>query len=339
MAEISLGLLAGAGSWFVLRSHTSRQFIRDRCLRLLVPLVVGFMLFSPTQAYVEALTHGRFDGSCFQYVPSFFAHLQPSWHLWWIGAYAYHLWFLAFLLLSTLIALPLFLWFRGAAGQRFVEHLSAWCAHSWGIWLFVVPIAAIQLTLRAAFPLYTDWADFLYCFAFFVFGYLLFSKPSFTEAIRRQGRIALSLGIACFLLIGVSYFAGYLTSWEASPSYSPGYLLYQLLRSINTWAWLVFVLACGMRYLNANNRVLRYANEAVLPFFVLQQPAIIDVAFYVVQWNLGVLTKWLLISTLSLALTLALYELLIRRINAVRRLFGMKPRHRPLRGPVKGAVV
>lgn len=238
-------------------------------------------------------------------------------------------------MLFTLLALPLFLWFRGAAGQRFVEHLAAWCAHSWSIWLFVVPIATIQLTLRAAFPLYTDWADFLYCFAFFVFGYLLFSQPSFTEAIRKQGRVALSLGIACFLLIGRSYVAGYLTNWEAAPSYSPDYLLYQLLRSINTWAWLVFVLALGMRYLNANARVLRYANEAVLPFFVLQQPVIIGVAYYMVQWNLGVLPKWLLISTLSLALTLALYELLIRRINAVRRLFGMKARPRPQRGPVK----
>jgi len=35
----------------------------------------------------------------------------------------------------------------------------------------------------------------------------------------------------------------------------------------------------------------------------------------------------------------ALYELLVRRINALRWLFGMKPRHHPLREQAKEAVV
>jgi len=66
---------------------------------------------------------------------------------------------------------------------------------------------------------------------------------------------------------------------------------------------------------------------------VLQQPVIIGIAYYVVQWNMDALPKWLLISTLSLVLTLALHELLIRW------LFGMKPRHRLLREPVQEAVM
>jgi glucan biosynthesis protein C len=112
----------------------------------------------------------------------------------------------------------------------------------------------------------------------------------------------------------------------ASPSYTVGSLLYQLLRSINTWAWLIFVLACGIRWFIVNNNVLRYSNEAVLPFFVLHHPAIVIIAFFVVQWNMGIGLKWLIISTLALVLTLAVYELLIRRVNAMRWLFGMKPR-------------
>jgi hypothetical protein len=74
--------------------------------------------------------------------------------------------------------------------------------------------------------------------------------------------------------------------------------------------------------------VLPSANEAVLPFYVLQQPTVIVIAFYVVQWNMGVGLKWLISSTLALALILVVYELLIRRVNAIRWLFGMKPRQR-----------
>jgi glucan biosynthesis protein C len=321
-----LFVLAGAASWFALRSHTGRHFLRERSLRLLIPFVVGFLLLSPPQAYVEALTHGAFAGSFLQFVPWFFAHVQPSWHIVWISIYTYHLWFLAFLWLYSLLALPLFLSLRGAAGSRVLGTLAAWCARPGGILLFILPIALIQMALRGAFPAYTDWADFVSFFAFFLYGYLLFSQPSFAKAIHRHGPIALGIGLVCSLLMTVAFFAGPGLSWETSPSYTVGSLLYQLLRSINTWAWLIVIFSSGISYLNRNSRVLRSANEATLPFYVLHHPVIAVIAFYVVPWGMGILPKWLMLMTLSLALILAVYALLIRRVNAMRWLFGMKPR-------------
>jgi glucan biosynthesis protein C len=322
-----LFLVAGAASWFALRSRSRRQFLGERSLRLLLPLFVGFLLLSPPQAYVEAFTHGRFAGSFFQFVPWFFTHIQPSWHIVWIGTYAYHLWFLAFLWLYSLLALPLFVFLRGAAGSRVLDKLAAWCSRPGGIFLFVLPIAIIQMALRAAFPVYPDWADFTFWFAFFVYGYLLFSRPSFTEAIRRQGWFALGIAILCELVIFALSF-GRFWPWDIPLGYTPIFLFFQLLFSIHTWAWLVFILSCGIRWLNHSSKVLPYANEAVLPFYVLQQPAVIVIAFYVVQWDMAVGLKWLILSTLALALILAVYELLIRRVNAMRWLFGMKPRQR-----------
>lgn len=319
-----LFVLAGAASWFALRSRAGRHFLRERSLRLLIPLLVGILLLGPPQAYVEALTHRRFAGSFFQFLPWFFEHIQISWHPWWIN-YVYHLWFLAFLWLITLIALPLFIFLRGAAGSRVLDKLAAWCARPGGIFLFIVPLALIQIALRVPFPANEDWADFVFYLALFVYGFLLLSRPSFAEAICRHQWIALVLGLLAFFSIGATVLAGPGVAWEFSPSYTAGSLLYQLVYSINTWAWLVFVLSCGIRWLNRNSKVLGPANEAVLPFYVLQQPVIILIAFYVVQWNMGVLPKWLIISMLAMALTLAVYELLIRRVNAMRWLFGMKP--------------
>jgi hypothetical protein len=43
----------------------------------------------------------------------------------------------------------------------------------------------------------------------------------------------------------------------------------------------------------------------------------------VVQWRAGVLTKYLTIGLASLAITLLVYNLLVRRFNVVRVLFGM----------------
>ena len=319
-------VLAGAASWFALRSRSGRQFLRERSLRLLVPLLVGFLLFSPLQAYLEALNHGRFAGSFLQFVPWFFDHLQISWRAPWIS-YPYHLWFLEFLWVCSLLALPLFLFLRGAAGGRVLDRLAAWCDRPGGILLFIIPLALIRVTVWAAFPGDHDWGELAGYLAFFVYGYLLFSSPTFVEAIRRQRWIALSIGILSLLFIVAAYAAGYLERWESAPNYSPGALLYQVMPSIYAWAWLVFVLACGIRWLNFTTKRLPEAHEAVLPFYVLQQPAIIVTAFYVVQWNIGILPKWLVITALALALTLAVYVLVIRPVDGIRWLFGMKPRH------------
>jgi glucan biosynthesis protein C len=83
-----------------------------------------------------------------------------------------------------------------------------------------------------------------------------------------------------------------------------------------------------MRYLDFSNKWLEYAQEAVLPFFLLHQPVIVAIAFYVVQWNAGIPVKLVTVVLGSLAVTLAIYELLIRRIGPLRALFGMKARPR-----------
>src|SRR5579885_3391922 len=118
-------VLAGAACRFALRTRSGSRYFRERCLRLLLPLVVGYLLLSPPQAYVEELTHGYFQGSFFQFYPWFFTHIQANWHAPWIY-WVYHLWFLIFLWLFTLLALPLFLFLRSDAGQRVIDKIAAW---------------------------------------------------------------------------------------------------------------------------------------------------------------------------------------------------------------------
>lgn len=54
---------------------------------------------------------------------------------------------------------------------------------------------------------------------------------------------------------------------------------------------------------------------------------LVIIACYVLPWNLAPTAAYVLISTATLLTTLALYELLIRRIKVVRWLFGMKRTH------------
>jgi glucan biosynthesis protein C len=98
-----------------------------------------------------------------------------------------------------------------------------------------------------------------------------------------------------------------------------------LLVYFNMWFWIVALLGYGQKYLSFSNRLLRYASEAAYPFYILHQTIIILVGYYVVQWNIGVWPKFLIIGVAALIGTLLVYDLAVRRTNLTRFLFGMKP--------------
>jgi acyltransferase-like protein len=317
--------LAGASAWFALESRTSVQFISERFKRLIIPCIVGFILLSPPQAYLLELSHGLNPGSFLQFYPSFFENMHISWNPQWLAAYGYHLWFLVFLFFVSLLTLPVLLYLRRKRGLRFISSLAALCSKPAGLFVFVLPIALIQIALRAPFPGYQGWADFFIWLFIFVYGFILLADPRFRTAILKQGKIALFVGIVGLLTMLVANFAGVLGSWENISSYTVGYVLYQTLRSIVTWSWMIFVLYFGMRILNFGNKVIDYTNEAVLPFYVLHHPVIVVIAFFSIPLDINLGIKFLFVSTAALIATLVVYDLLIRRIKVSRWLFGMKP--------------
>ena len=74
------------------------------------------------------------------------------------------------------------------------------------------------------------------------------------------------------------------------------------------------------------DRVSAYAGEAQLPFYVLHMTPIVIIGFYVVQWEVNALVKYLVIVLATLGVTLLLYDIAVRRTWLTRFLFGMKPR-------------
>jgi glucan biosynthesis protein C len=90
------------------------------------------------------------------------------------------------------------------------------------------------------------------------------------------------------------------------------------------WSWTAFVLSIGMRFLNFSNRLLQYGQAAIVPFFVVHQPVIIVIAYFVVQWDASLLPKLLVVVLGSFTVSLGLYQLLISRVSLLRATFGMK---------------
>jgi glucan biosynthesis protein C len=71
---------------------------------------------------------------------------------------------------------------------------------------------------------------------------------------------------------------------------------------------------------------LKYANEAVLPFYILHQTVLLCVGYFVTRWQIADSLKLMIIGISSFSFIMITYEFLIRQNNVLRFLFGMKPR-------------
>jgi peptidoglycan/LPS O-acetylase OafA/YrhL len=122
-----------------------------------------------------------------------------------------------------------------------------------------------------------------------------------------------------------------ITGMTPTAGMTPADAVYSLLTGLTSWLWVVAILSYGMRYLARSNGLLRYLNEATYPAYALHMPILSLIALYVVRWDLPLLVKLVLIVVATLAATLAVYDLLVRRLVLLRLLFGLKAR--PLRKP------
>jgi peptidoglycan/LPS O-acetylase OafA/YrhL len=316
-------LLAGAGSRFALQRRTGRQYASERVTRLLIPFLIGSILFSPIQLYFEwshKTQTGSFAGSLLEFAASREVGFNPM-VFGWAG---YHLWFLGFLFAYSLIALPLFLWLKGDAGRRFIAGLGKLSERRGGLLLFIIPLVLVQFVLRPVYLAEHHWADFFYTLVFFVSGYILYADERFVRAMRRDWPLMLAAGILSTLFFFATAAAGVAIEWMSTPG-TPQFYLGWAVFSVNSWCWTMFVLYIGMRYLDFSNKWLQYGQEMIMPFFLFHQPVIIIIAFYVVQWDAGITLKLLVVVLGSLLVALGLVELVIKRINVLRGLFGMKP--------------
>ncbi len=324
-------MVAGSASWFALQRRTPRQYATERLKRLLIPYLVGTLLFSPLQYYLWWLNTVQIRGQTWSFqefmaneLPRFNPLLlrAPGFSPIWMGV-GMHLWFIGFLFAFAMITLPIFRWLKGETGQRLLERAAYLCSKRGGIFLFVIPLILLQVGIRPLAPLEHDWADFLYQMAFFILGFVLYAHKGITRAIRRDGWLLFGVGTVIVAVLLGMYLADLpVLDWGEDPS-MPHYYGIQALVACVAMSYTLTLLFIGMRFLDFTNRWLRYGQYAALPFFVVHQPVIVVIAFFVVQWQLSIVPKMIIVVVASFVATLGLTEL-ITRVGILRFMFGLK---------------
>lgn len=298
--------ISGASTYYALNFRSAGAYARGRLLRLLLPFLFGVVTYIPLTTFIRRAGSLSFPEHYLGFFTFDLEHLDGF-----NGTFTpAHLWFILFLFVFSLAALPIFLGLRTQKGQRLVKVLTMATQAQGSLFLWVIPLALV-----ASLDLLGD-KNPLYYFLIFCYGYLLVSDACFQTAIDKLTWFALVYGIfeAVFrLLVPQGRFAEWSWQWAALG------LMYELGR----WSLTLAALGLGHRFLNRTNRLLRYLSEASMPFYLLHMTFSVLTGAFIIRFELPLAVKYPLIVLLATALTLVVYEL-VRRWNPTRWLFGMK---------------
>lgn len=308
-----LFFVSGVGTYYALGKRNIGQYLRERYNRLIIPLIVGMILIVPPQVYVEK--HAEY-ASFLKFIPEMFKGIYPEGNISW-----HHLWFVLYLFICSVAALPVIVLFRSKFKKVIVNKLVSFFSVPGSFLTLSIPLYIVQQTLQKYFPwethaLFNDWAYLSYNFLFFIFGYLLFSDTRLIGQIVKQRRLN---GIFALILTAI-FFIDYFNSIDPFVSSN----LQSLLGCLLEWSIGMAVIGYGGKYLNRENKIRRHLNEAIYPFYILHQTVIVVIGFYLFDLDIAVTTKAFVLTLGSLTISAGIYLAFIRPFNAMRFIFGMR---------------
>ena len=285
-----LFMISGMGVRFAMERRTWKQLLQDRTVRILLPYLVGMLVFGP--ALAVGLPQLGWDA---EYTPGF-------------G----HLWFLLNIFLYVLWLLGLMVYLKDHPSNALSRFLSRIIGGPFGLFLFALPLMIeAWLTNPVSFSIYIDnahgWLLGLFCF---FYGFIFISAQDvFWPAVVRVRWVALvvaaSLFLVRFLVFGLQNELTWLTGLESM-------------------SWMLAIIGFGSLYLNAPSRSLTYLSKAVYPVYIVHFPVQFAIAYFLFPLTLSAYSKlgFLLVGTFGISILL--YQFVLRPLKWIRPLFGMK---------------
>ncbi|WP_282160046.1 acyltransferase family protein [Ulvibacterium marinum] len=314
-----LFIISGMGTYYALGKRSGKQFASERIRRLYIPLAFGMLLIVPPQVYLERVVNGQFEGHFFSFWPRHaFTWIYPEGNLSW-----HHLWFLPYLLVYSLILLPIFLRLRNNPQNSLLLWIQKRIKKPFGLFLFLPPLYLVEAFMEPFFPvthaLVDDWFTFVNYLLFFFFGFVLISvQEVFWNTVERHRRY--------YLYCGILGFSVWLCIRLLLEDTTLVHFTEAFVKVFNLWSWILVLFGYAATYLNKRSKLLSYCNQAVYPFYILHQTLTIIIGYYVMDVSWPLFTKIIVMSVGTFGGCWLLYEFLIRKWKVTRLLFGLKPK-------------
>ncbi|WNX85191.1 acyltransferase [Agathobaculum sp. NTUH-O15-33] len=292
-----LFVVAGISTRYALQKRSTGAYIRERFAKLFVPLISGTLLLVPMQTYFAEVFHNAYTGGYFGQYLLFFT--KPTDLTGYTGGFTTgQLWFISYLFLISLIALPLI---RLAHKRRIGWHDTPAA--------LVLPLCCMILPFSYLLDIGgKSLGEYL---VLFLLGYFVLAEEP-VQAFTGRYRLA--------LLSAGALLTAYTVVNRVSLKSGIGSRAIMLFTS---WICILAILGMGRRHLNFQNKWTQRLSASSFPFYLFHQSIIVCIGFYCLQTDRPGGLQYALILSGSIVLSTLLYAL-CKRFRALRFLFAIK---------------
>ena len=303
-----LFIVAGASSRYALQHHTSKEFRKERCRKLLVPSTIGLVVLGWVLGAMNSYIAGA---NIPEGIP-----LIAKWMIYAISGTA-HLWFIQDLFIFSLAQL---LVRKFVDVERVDKQLSG--LTKWGYALIMILFFAIlwigsktQIDSPTAAQGLINLYHPIYYFVCFVAGYYIFSSEAIHNylAERAKGLIIVALGTAIYFVIRY---------------YGTDYTLPAVLQSVwcNLFCWAMILAMIGTfkRWADCSTPTTEYLSRSSYGVYIVHMTVCTAICLALKQTALPIWSIYTITIGTTLAGSFLLWEIL-HRIPLVRWcIFGIK---------------
>jgi len=285
-----LFFVSGMGVCFAIRKRNWKQLLLERTKRILVPFLFGIIFIVPLHFFVWQKYYSQ----------DLVYTANPS-----------HLWFLGNIFAYVLLLAPVFFYLKRNENGKFVRGLKKLFNNPLGL-LFVIACFVLETVLVKPEP-YELYAMTLHGFLLgliaFFFGFcFVLCGNTFWQTMLKWRWLFLSL-VVTFYLVRLIVFE----------LVAPGYLY-----AIESNLWIFTVFGFAYKYLNRSSKALNYLSQAAYPVYILHMIFLYLSSYIILPLAIPVILKFVIIVAFTVLGSFAMYELIIRRVNFLRPLFGLK---------------
>jgi len=319
-----LFLVSGVAISYMTQKIDMKSFSKERVARLFIPLLFAAIIVVAPQSYFEALQKGFIEeGFINFFINDYFSFTWIDGMLGPMPVYN-HMWYVLYLLLYTMLLLPVFYFLNGEKGVAIMTKFEGWLTTGYRIiWL---PVGLFMLTKNTLWPLFPethalidDWWIHADSIIILMIGFIFVRMPKTWEKLAELRWLLFVLAILSFAMLMAVYYA--------PNEYLPadGRVLYPFVTPIVKWSWIAMLAGMARHLLNKGSLMLTYLNKAVYPFFILHQTVTIILGYYAIDWGMGALGEFLVISLGTFVICWVLFEGVIKHFVFTRLVFGMRP--------------
>ncbi len=306
-----LFLISGTGTVLAFSKRNWKKFFKERTSRLIIPLIFGVLFIVPPQTY-------------YQYINEF----NSYWKIYADGRFeTNHLWFIENLYVISIVAIPLIIFLKSPKSYGFKKWFEKMTSYKIGLLLFGIPLIISTILLKRYYPTgsssITNLSETSFYTYFFVSGILFASSQTFWENLKNFRRFHLIIFMSSSILFYGYYFVPN-NIIEPHLSISIRWDIWYGLCCLLGWSFVLTLLGYGQIHFNKPSLWLKKMNEAIYPFYILHQTAIVVFAYYIVQLELNIPLKIIILFISSFLAIVLIYRFMIYPFRITRVLFGMK---------------